>query len=409
MRRSRLAGKVAWPGVAALLLLALLSWRVLTLGLADLLARKDPDAALSWRGEHPEALFRAAEKLVAEGAEPGRADRLARAAIQANPLDGRPWRLLGQLAEAGGDVRLAHRHYSRALARSPRDLPSHAWMFEHEIRAGRIAAALRHADLLLRLQPELADRIFPLLIGLAREPAALPAMARLLAEAPPWRARFVATLLADGDPAIPLAGLLGEAALAGDGLAKAEWPTWLDRLSASGDAGVAYAYWASRRPAGQALPYLANGGFESEPDGTGFDWRFEHLPGASIELLNEPGVVGRQALSVGFDRQRVPFRHVRQRLLLPPGRYLLEGQQRADALENDRGLAWVVACAEAGPVLGSTPGLKGTTPWLPFSLAFEVPEGCGQQWLELSLQAPAGIGQMAAGRAWFDEMRIARL
>jgi hypothetical protein len=39
----------------------ILAWRVLSLGLADYLARDKPEQALFWRSSHPEALFRMAE------------------------------------------------------------------------------------------------------------------------------------------------------------------------------------------------------------------------------------------------------------------------------------------------------------------------------------------------------------
>ena len=49
-------------------LLAFVAWRVLTLGLADHWAESDPARALRWRGDHPEALIRLAEREVTDPA-----------------------------------------------------------------------------------------------------------------------------------------------------------------------------------------------------------------------------------------------------------------------------------------------------------------------------------------------------
>lgn len=398
--------------VTGIMLLALvgIGWRVLSLGMAEHFARTDPARSLSWNSGHPVALVLQAERLAEAGDDAGARD-LARRALQANPLDGRGFRVLARLASKAGDVDGAARFYSMAVKRSPRDLPSHAWLFEYQLRAGRVAMALRHADQMLRVQPELADRLFPMLAELASDPAAMPEMARLLASAPPWREKFLLTTFRSVANGRSLMELVAATTDMGHGLGQAELAAWLERLIADKAWDEAYAVWASQRPLGELpLANVYNGGFESEASGQGFDWRFEHVAGASIELLAGEGVSGRQALSVGFDHQRVPFRHVRQLMVLTPGRYLLEGHQRAEELVTPRGLAWSVSCAGAGVPLASSEPLKGNGAWTEFAFEFDVPEqGCDGQWLELGLAARAEVEQMVQGRAWFDDLRVVRL
>jgi len=48
-----------------LAVLALLAWRALSLGMADHYARSDPERALSWRSDHPEARLHPALRHVA--------------------------------------------------------------------------------------------------------------------------------------------------------------------------------------------------------------------------------------------------------------------------------------------------------------------------------------------------------
>jgi len=405
---ARIDRKLLATGVL-LLLLAGVAWRVLSLGMAEQFARTQPVRALSWRSDHPVALVLQAERLAASGRDAASASRLARQALQANPLDGRGFRVLGRLAADRGDLVRAARFHALAVTRSPRDLPSHAWLFEHELRSGKVAKALVHADLMLRVQPELKARLFPILIGLAGDESARPALARLLAKAPPWREKFLQAMLAEPGDSRQLVVVLD--ASAGSGLSRTELAAWLERLTADQAWDQAYVVWASQLPPGTpALANLYNGGFESEVTGLGFDWRFEHVPGASIEVLAGPGVSGQQALSVGFDHQRVPFRHVRQLLLLSPGRYLLEGHQRAEDLRTPRGLSWSVACAGSTVPLVATAPLKGNSDWTEFAVEWVVPDGgCPSQWLELALLARVDSEQMVSGRAWYDDMRIVRL
>ena len=48
--------------VLALAVLAFIAWRVLSLGMADHYAVTDPERALAWRGDHPEARLQAARR-----------------------------------------------------------------------------------------------------------------------------------------------------------------------------------------------------------------------------------------------------------------------------------------------------------------------------------------------------------
>ena len=393
-----------------LLALAVIGWRVLSLGMAERFARSDPARALSWNDGHPVALVLQAERLAEAGDDAG-ARGLALKALQSNPLDGRGFRVLARLADKAGDVEATARFYAMAVKRSPRDLPSHAWLFEHHLRAGRVAVALLHGDQMLRVQPELAKRLFPMLAELSVDPAAAPALARRLVAVPPWREKFLLMLFRNATDGRRLLGLVAAITGGDSGLGQAELAAWLERLIADQAWDEAYAIWASQRPLGvMPLANVYNGGFETEASGLGFDWRFEHVAGASIELLAGDGVSGRQALSVGFDHQRVPFRHARQLMVLTPGHYLFEGHQRAEDLMTPRGLAWEVTCAGSSLPLASSAPLKGNSGWTEFAFEFDVPEqGCAAQWLELVLAARVEAEQMVEGRAWFDDLRIVRL
>ena len=112
---------------------------------------------------------------------------------------------------------------------------------------------------------------------------------------------------------------------------------------------------------------------------------------------------------MAFEDRRVPFSHVRQRLALPPGRYVLSGRAKPDGLRTERGLVWSLTCASGGAPLGETQPLRGGGAWRPFGAVFEVPlRGCGGQWLTLRLPARIPAEQRIGGRVWFDALKITR-
>ena len=401
--------KRGWP-LGLLGLLAFAGWRVATLGLADHYASSDPARALSWRDNHPEALFQQAQRLAQDPAQSAAAVRFARLALQANPLDGRIYRVLGQLETNPDRAMALHRI---AAARAPRDVPSHALLIDHYLARRDFPSALEHVDTLLRVQPATSAQLLPLLAQMALAPEAQPALAETLMTSPPWSERFLSHLLQTVPDTDAVSVLMDRLRKSPGSLSGPVLSAWLDRLTREDRWGQAYLTWVSQLPKDRlnGLGNLFNGGFEWTPGEGGFDWRMGRAPGAWVSRTAGPGVTGQVALRVAFQDRRVPFSHVRQMLALPPGKYRLTGRQRADSLRTERGLVWIVACATSGgPALATTEPLRGQTNWREFGVDFEVPAtGCGGQWLILTVPARIPAEQRIGGVAWFDAMRIARV
>ena len=409
MTERRLAPRILLA--VAVLALAWLAVRAVGIGMADHYATTDPARALSWRSDHPEALFRQAEALARDPAQAEAAAAVARRALQANPLDGRPYRVLATLALQGSDKAKAAQLFEIAAKRSPRDTLSQAWLLDHHLAQGDLPAAMENLDLMLRVQPGAFAKLEPLLLSLVGSGQAHDALAARLATLPPWRGRLLAlasTKAPDVDAVTPLFDRLRKAP---GGLAAPELSQWIDRLGREDRWGQAYLIWVSQLPPErlQGLGNVFNGSFEWEPGQGGFGWQFQSIRGARVDRLPTDGADGAVALRVAFEDRRVPFSHVRQRLALPPGAYHLTGRARPDALRTERGLVWTLTCATGGPPLGETEPLRGTGGWRPFTADFTVPaEGCGGQWLTLRLPARIPAEQRIGGRAWFDALRIAR-
>lgn len=393
----------------ALALLGWVAWRVISLGMADHFAGSDPGTALGWRSQHADALIAAAQDAARLGDDPKRAAALARNALRANPLLGRAYRVLAELAATPAQ---AERLYAQAAARAPRDIRSLAWLADRALLAGKYPDALALIDQILRVEPELLVRLFPALATIAAIPAAQPAMAALLQESPPWRAAFLIRLARDAPDLAGIAGMIDLLRKGAIGLAEPELSAWIERLVKEKQWGAAYLIWVNQLPPERrrTIGNVYDGGFEFTPTHAGFDWRLERIPGVRLDLAASDGIGGAQALRVEFEHRRVPFRHVRQLMALPPGRYRLEGRARLDGLQTERGLVWTVACAESRQELANSDPLSGSRPWRPFLVEFVVPESaCGGQWLTLRLPARIPAEQRIGGTAWFDDMRVARV
>lgn len=399
-----------WPLWAGFVALALIAWRVLSLGQADALASRAPDSALAWRSSHTDALLASAQSRLANGDRAG-AEALSRQALAANPLDGRGYRMLAEAALASGRTADALRRYELASQRSPRDLPSHQWLAAHYVQVGDYPRLLAHLDSVLRVQPELAQAIFPDMVRLATIPRAQPALARLLLSEPPWRAGFLVQLSRKVPDVRSVAALMEGLRHAHDSLAEDELSAWLDRLVHDRQWGAAYLTWVAQLPREKRLTIgnVFDGGFDWLPSNNGFGWRFDRIAGARIDRAETSGASNGSALRVAFADQRVRFSHVRQLLALQPGPYRLEGRVRLDSLRSERGLVWSVVCAESRHEVASSESFSGNSPWRPFAMTFTVPgEKCGGQWLLLRLPARIRAEERIGGAIWFDDLQIAR-
>lgn len=389
-----------------------LGWRVLSLGLADHWAATDPERALDWRPSHPQALARAAQQRLDAG-DSAAAERFARQAVAASPLEGGGYKVLALVAEARGDVAQARDLLVIAGRHAPRDVAIQAKLVEYALKANDAEAAIAHVDVMLRVQPALRADVIPRLIAWVEHPALRAAIIDMLAAGPSWRAGFLQQLAnngADRDNVDQVFAGLKPAPIA---LSAGEITFWLDRLMRDGRWSQAYVAWVERLDS-DALPSVGNlfdGGFELPPANSGFGWRFGRIAGARIDRIGTSGATGQVALRVGFEHRRVPFTHVSQLLVLPPGDYEFNGRVRLDTLRNERGLVWTISCTGGTPAprIATTEFFRGDSPWRAFETRFSVPAtGCPGQWLRLELSARTAAERMVGGVAWFDALSIVR-
>jgi tetratricopeptide (TPR) repeat protein len=391
-----------------------LGWRVLVTGLAGHYARDDSAeataAALRWRDDHPQALYRQARSQLER--DPDAAERQLRAAAWANPADALIYLTLAERWEQGERRQESILLVEIADVLGPLRSPALIRSATFWLRQERLDRALARWSQLLRTRPETAGQLFPVLLKLAEQPASQPALGPLLAEPPEWWDRFFAYAARNALRAETVSFLYQGRQRRGALPGEAEQRAYLDRLWRDARWLEAYLVWLSGLDESRirVLGNVYNGGFELPPSGVGFDWRTPAVRGAWVETAPTYGMSGDQALRVRFDGQRVRFQHVVQYLYLEPGRYRLQGKARPDNLRTERGLRWVVRCAPEGPPLVESERFLGSDQWRTFAVEFAVPRtGCAAQILRLELEGRAALDFTVEGEIWFDDLAVVRL
>ena len=420
--------------MTAVLLLSFswIGWLIVADASGHNLAVDNPKAALEWNSKEAVALVQTAERQIvnpaalraaaraADRTSPARRRQdlvAARALIQRSlltrPLDSHALALLALAGFEQRDTTKAHALLTIAGRLSWRDLLAQSLLLNEAVAQHRYAAALAHADALVRLRQDinLRLRVFAVLDGFSRTPDSWNALARFLAvNDPPWRFAFLKQLSTSMRDRTELEQLYDDLSRGKSPPTAPELKLLLDRLIADGAYAQAHRRWlatlAKDRKPGPIGPY--NGNFAHPPDGQPFDWTLDSITGAEIRIVDAPEAEGK-ALGIEFSGARVDFQgKVRQLLTLPPGSYRLSGQVRTKDLQTRRGLWWRVYCAQnANENLGHTDLIAGSKPWSGFSADFVVPDsGCSAQWLALDLAARIAPERAIEGQAWFKNIDI---
>ncbi|RZA14318.1 MAG: tetratricopeptide repeat protein, partial [Lysobacteraceae bacterium] len=355
-----LAGNVVVGTAVVLALFA--GWRVVGQMQAERYARTDPERALQWRPNDPQALLTLAERALDEG-DLDAAERHARRLLAVEPLWGQAFGVIAEARDRQGHRPEAFALYRIAAHRAPRDMRARAWLTQRYLETGQYPEALVQVDRILRLYPDSAATINPVLVQMAQAPAFAAALAKALQADPPWRTRLLASFNSPktGNPVA--AGQVMQALQDQGALDDAEYSRWLDSLLAQGRWGEAYARWAGPVAArGGVVPILYNGDFSVAPSNTGFDWRIRRVPGVLVEFGEEPGANG-PAAHLQFLGRRIPNAGLEQPLMLSAGRYTLSTRTKARGLQTAMGLQWQVSCAGTGAVVMRSEPVDGSFGW----------------------------------------------
>lgn len=393
--------------------LVLVGWDIVGQRAARDLARFSPTEALTWVKDEPAASDQLAlGELSRTDGDLGKAREWAQRSLHANPLDDQALFLLALIAQRQHDSARADAVLKEAGARTWRNLGTQLLLLQLAVGRQDYKQALQHADAIFRvniLNTPVMNSVFPIVATLVARPSSFGELARLLAEAPPWRALFLGFLVDHPASQSSLDELFSRLAESKNPPTNDELKPYIDHLINAGRYEDAHQFWVRLLPASQRSNdrYPYNGNFKFPLDGMPFNWALKPIEGAEISVV-QPAGEKTNALLVQFSGARVDFSNVAQLMQLSSGRYKLSGVVKANELQTSRGLWWRIYCAdEPKQTLAHTDLISGDFAWTEFSFDFEVPaEGCKAQWLRLELPARIASEREIEGQVWFKQMQI---
>ena len=404
-----MAGALALTGVVV-------AWQVLvTTGSVQAV---DPAGAsvITGSARQTAGMLRFAQENIAapEGSRDWGKVREAATAVLANkPLESDALTALGLAQEGEGDSAGASRTIQTAGERSLRNTPAHLWLFVAAINEKRYEDAIGHIDVSLRLSSDLRSEVKNGLLTMTADPEGAAALARHLAQDPPWRTWLLNTLGREKGFDNALQGIYASLNQSSTPVREDELRSYLNRLLNERNYPQAYLAWRSFAPGGTQNDrrYLSNGDFTQRLGTLPFDWKIERFPNYEITLERSPDNA-RNRLRIQFGIGRIATRYISKLVVLPPGDYTFAGASESRELRlKSGGLAWTLTCLGNGPDLAASPVTTATTARAAFSVPFTVPAtNCPAQILRLEAYPRPGSDTVANwGNAYYDSLRIDRV
>jgi hypothetical protein len=403
-----------WPLLSAvshagfLGLLLVLGIEILRHSLGDSLSSADPALAISVDPTQAEAHLSVSQALMA--GDPPKIDEAvagARIALRTNPLLPEALTLLGRASERSGDEGRTIQLMTLASRVNLGNPNSQLWLLSNDLRTSNVDSAMQRIDVILRSRNSTVNSLIePTLTQIVtREPYRL-AYAKLLLTNPPWRSGWLDDLANHTTDLYGLTNLIAEIQAIGAGPTEEELRTVLNRLTREQMFDDAHDTWIRSLPPEHRdeADLLYNEGFHDHLTNLPFDWVVAPVPNARVSFETQSAT--QQIMNVDFFGGEVKFNHVSHLLNLAPGAYRFQGREKSQALQNDQGLRWRIACID-GETLGTTDLIKGETPWRHFTMDFSVPTGkCFYQNLVLELPARADLEAEVAGRVSYADLDL---
>ncbi len=330
--------------VASLILLGGL-WLVVAVGVAGIFRISLPEAVLVWAPWDARAKATLADHLIANKQDSGtfaKVRRLASDALERDAYSVVALRDFGLSQAQAGNMGPARATFLLANTLSKRDLGVHLWLIEDSVGRSDIRGALTHYDEALRTSASARNMLLPVLVQASDDPAIAGPLREFIAKRPPWSPEFFSTLVDHGSPSAPLYSL---AKSWGGYRVKDDW--WvaqklIGRLYREKRFDQAYdIFLGSVGVAQDRAPLVYNGGFNSSPYFSPFDWQLinDEVSNASIDRIDGGG-----ALFSTVQAGRAVVATIT--IVLRPGSYELTSRgQSLDASQTVQG-RWLVRCED---------------------------------------------------------------
>jgi hypothetical protein len=365
------------------LTLAVLGFLSINFTTAQLLRRSSPETAyrLAPYDGRVSAAYAAASP-----SERSIADRLASDALHHEATAVTAAAVLGLNAQIRGDAATARRQMAYAQLLSRRDIRVQLWSIEDAADRGDVQAALKWYDITLRVKPDMATLLYPLLTSAASEGPVRSVLVDTLATRPMWGEGFIKFAAGRGaDPRLT-AVLFRELAHRHVPIPTSAQAGLIDALLRQSLSEPAWSFYKSLHPqADRRRSRDAN--FSAEID---FPTQFDWVPVADGEATTS-------LQSGGFDFSAPPSISgmlLWQRQVLPAGRYRLRGETADIDQPSGSRPYWALTCNDDHELMRfdlSNSSQNGGR----FAIDFEVPEQCPIQRLSLNARATNSVNGLA--------------
>ena len=393
----RLRSQMFLRALVSLSLFSVLSWFIVSWGVANHLAQRSPENALFMQPDNTEALDARAARLLLTGGGSSESNAAASArdaqkSLGRDATSGVAYRVMGFVYDARGNTRRARALIQFASLSSRRDLPTELWMINDMVAKNDAVGALRHFDAALRTTTAAADILYPVLVGALVEPSLVKPVAVILNRRPAWAADFLSLAVENGLSRENVKSLLGEldekSGLVTDRLVD----QFIRRLYREGRFEEAFSQYCRGCP--QAI--FPNGDFEKTLRDIPFEWNASTLTDRSssrVRLAN-----GETALRFAADAE-AEGAVGSQQLLLAPGRFDLSFFTGSGIWQDHHKPFVELSCIEPSVVLLRQEIAKGGLQ----SKEFEVPAGCKLLKFELLVRPQHGVQGL---EGWIDKIAI---
>jgi hypothetical protein len=167
-------------------------------------------------------------------------------------------------------------------------------------------------------------------------------------------------------------------------------------------------YWGARAGEYGTSTYLFNGGFESEPVPSPFDWSMARAQGVEVARDCTTASLGECSLRIGFTGTRnLALAFASQQTFVTPGAYRFHAMIRTESVSTDQGLRFRVFDSEAPARLDVTFGhFTGTNPWSEIEYDLTVPRTTRLLQVQVIREASQKFDNKIDGTAWIDDLSL---
>lgn len=272
------------------------------------------------------------------------AAKLAKASIDARPIDARSLRVLGMAADVQGRSKVALQLLNLSNRMSRRDIGTQIWLLENSIRRGDITDAMLRYDLVLRTSEAMWPNMFPILASALDSAEVRSALAPYVKASPVWMPPFLSFAVLTGHDPKSVARLIKQVGELPTGASyRVIESELLKRLAAEGEYEELKGVFGSLAGARSSVLHSAKVDvFSTNRRFEPISWHMSEQSGISAAL--ESDASGRSLKIRAYSGSGQSGLVAEKLLFVPPGDYNFTSNSNSYAKSTNADAHWTIAC-----------------------------------------------------------------